>query len=125
MSRPVAALRAITSQRGRHAVYVWPAAHGGAMSYNTAIKRLQTRCAALDIPRYSFHQVRHWTGLVAAQMGKSKKAVATFLGQDDTAATERYLHYAQPELWEIARELEARVAPEGRDETREQSETGN
>lgn len=59
--------------------------------------------------RYSFHQVRHWAGFVATGMGRSKKAVAQFLGQTDTGATERYMHSAQPELWEVAHRLEREV----------------
>jgi hypothetical protein len=47
--------------------------------------------------------------MVATSMGKSKKAVAQFLGQMDTGATERYMHAAEPELWAVAQQLEAEL----------------
>ena len=79
------------------------------MAYQTAEQRLAKLCERAEIPRYSFHQLRHWAATVAAQMGKSKKAVAKFLGQSDTGATERYLHAADPELWEVAQRLENEI----------------
>ncbi len=39
-------------------------------------------------------------------MGKSKKAVADFLGHSDTNVTERYMHALNPEIWAVARQLE-------------------
>jgi integrase len=82
---------------------------GGALEYRTELKKLQRLCDRLGLPRYAFHQVRHWAGMVATQLGKSKKAVAQFLGQTDTGATERYMHAAEPELWEVAQRLEAEL----------------
>ena len=48
--------------------------------------------------------------MVATSMGKSKKAVAQFLGQTDTGATERYMHAVEPELWAVAQRLEAELS---------------
>jgi len=39
-------------------------------------------------------------------------AVANYLGQADTGATERYLHALDSELWDVARHLEAELAAE-------------
>ena len=47
--------------------------------------------------------------MVATSMGRNKKAVANFLGQTDTGATECYMHAADPDLWEIAQRLEAEI----------------
>ncbi len=75
-------------------------------AYNTDLKQLHQLCEDLGIPDYSFHQIRHWAGLVATSKRRNKKAVARFLRHDDTAATERYLHALDSEIWEIARQLE-------------------
>ena len=40
-------------------------------------------------------------------MGKSKRAVADYLGHQNVSATERYMHVLKAELWEVARRLEA------------------
>jgi len=82
---------------------------GGALVYRTELGNLHRLCNRLEIPHYGFHQIRHWVGGVATKDGRSKKAVAKFLGQTDTGATERYMHTAEPELWEIAQRLEAEI----------------
>jgi hypothetical protein len=82
---------------------------GGALEYRTELKKLQRLCDRVGVPRYAFHQIRHWAGMVATQLGKSKKAVAQFLGRTDTGATERYMHAVEPELWEVAQRLEAEL----------------
>ena len=88
---------------------VFTGASGGALVYRTELGNLHRLCGRIGIPRYGFHQVRHWAGMVATSMGKSKKAVAQFLGQTDTGATERYMHAAEPELWAVAQQLEAEL----------------
>ena len=104
------ALRAIESMRGQHPRWVFPGPRGDrALSYRTALKRLHALCDACELPHYGFHQLRHWAGFVASQAGKNKKAVAKLLRHANTAATERYLHAIDPELWEIAVALEAAV----------------
>lgn len=96
--------------KGRDPVYVFPARDGGPLDYRATLKRLQELCDRLKIPRTSFHKVRHWTGAKVTKEGRSKKATARYLGHTNTAATERYLHYVDAELWAIARELEAESA---------------
>lgn len=100
------AVRAIESQRGRHAQWVWPASRGGSYNYNTAHKQLQTLTAEMELPAYGFHSVRHWAGYQAAAMGLNRKAVAAFLRHEDSGVTEIYLHAMRPEVWAIARRLE-------------------
>lgn len=85
---------------------VFSGATGGRLIYRSELKRLHALCDRLGIPRYSFHQVRHYVATVAVRMGRSRKAVAAFLGQSSTGATERYLHAAEPEAWDIAARLE-------------------
>lgn len=119
------AVQAIESQRGRHATWVWPSPRGGrSMVYNTAHKQLQTLTAELGLPPYAFHSVRHWAGFQAAAMGKNRKAVAAFLRHEDSGVTEIYLHAMQPEVWEIARRLEAEMGgeDEGRLRVRDRAE---
>jgi integrase len=103
------ALRAIESMRGQSPTLVFPSRDGAPMSYQTLFHQLKRLCDRLDLPHYSFHQIRHWAGMVTTSMGRSKKAVADFLGQTDTGATERYMHAAKPELWEVARRLEQEI----------------
>jgi len=88
---------------------IFTGASGGALVYRTELGSLHRLCERIEVPGYSFHQVRHWAGMVATSMGKSKKAVALFLGQQDTGATERYMHAVEPELWAVAQHLEAEL----------------
>jgi integrase len=104
------ALDAIESTANLSPSYVFPDGHGAQLSYRAELKRLHSLCVRLELPLYSFHQVRHWAGGVATAMGKNKKAVATFLGHADTHPTERYLHYVERDMWEVARELEAELS---------------
>ena len=106
------ALEAIESTSILSSKYVFPDGHGEQLSYRAELKRLHALCVRLELPQYSFHQVRHWAGGVASAMGKNKKAVATFLGHADTHATERYMHFTEPEKWEVARRLEAELSAE-------------
>lgn len=94
--------------------YVFQGVAGGRLSYDSELRRLHDLCDRLGLPRYSWHQVRHWTGYVATAGGGSLKAIGSFLGHTNTKATERYMHAMDPEVWEIARRLEremAEVAP--------------
>lgn len=84
--------------------------HGGELLYETELHALTRLCGKLGLPHYSFHQIRHYVGGVASKMGKNKRAVAEYLGQSDTAATDRYMHFDNPELWEIAQRLEQELA---------------
>lgn len=104
LSRP--AVAAVERMRGADAVYVFPGPKGGVSRYTTDYQRLLRFCRAAGIPDYGFHQLRHWTGLMATSMGKSKKAVADYLRHTSTSATERYMHSLKPELWEVAQRLE-------------------
>ena len=88
---------------------IFTGASGGALVYRTEVGNLHRLCDRIGVPRYSFHQVRHWAGMVATSMGKSKKAVALFLGHQDTGATERYMHAVEPGLWAVAQQLEAEL----------------
>jgi integrase len=114
------AVRAIEAQRGRHDRWVFPSPRGSSpLVYNTAQKALQDLCVRLELPRYRFHQVRHWTGLVAGMAGKNTKAVAKWLRHDSTQSTERYRHAIDREMWEIAAALENEIG----DVTRENKNT--
>jgi integrase len=103
------ALEAIAPLIGERGPLVFRNASGGPLVYRTELGKLHRLCDRLKIPHYGFHQIRHWGGAVATSMGRSKKAVAQFLGQSDTGATERYMHAADPELWEVAQRLEAEI----------------
>jgi integrase len=105
-----AALAGIETMRGRDPVYVFPGRRGGMMIYNTFLDRLQKLCDRLELPRYSFHKVRHLVGYLTSKPGRNKKAVAKFLGHSNTNVTDRYMHAADPELWEIAKAMEAEFA---------------
>jgi len=100
------ALDAVARMRGIDAVYVFPGPNGGVSKYTTDYQRLITLCDDLNIPQYGFHQLRHWAGMLATSMGKSRRAVADYLGHIGLDATERYMHRLQPELWEVAKRLE-------------------
>lgn len=102
------AVQAINGMRGKHASWVFPGP-AGQLQYQTAHQRLDRACRRAGIDRFSFHAVRHWCGLQAVSMGRSKKAVAQFLRHSDTSITERYLHAIDSELWDVARRLEAEV----------------
>lgn len=104
------AIEGIEMQRGRHQRWVFPAPRRGQSIYYTWKYRLEKLCERLKLPSYGFHQIRHWTGMTATSMGKSRKAVADFLGHTTTAVTERYMHALQPEMWEVARRIEAELA---------------
>lgn len=104
------ALRAIELMRGIDPVRVFPGPDGRVLAYRTALGRLHKLCTDLEMEHHSFHQIRHWAGTAAVGMGKSRKAVASFLGQTSTGATERYMHALDPELWEIAAHLERELA---------------
>jgi integrase len=98
-----------------HPRLVFPGPNGGQLRYQTAHQRLQALCDRVGVSRYSFHQIRHWAGMIATRMGKSKKAVADFLGHSDTNVTERYMHALNPEIWEVAKRLEKEMdGPETR-----------
>lgn len=97
---------AIDTMRGRDPVHVFPGRHGGMMVYNTFLIRLQKLCDRLELPRHSFHEIRHLVGYLTSKSGRNKKAVAKFLGHSNTNVTDRYMHAADPELWEIARAME-------------------
>jgi integrase len=103
------ALETIQPLLGDSDEFVFRSTNGGPLVYRTELGKLHRLCDRLEIPHYGFHQIRHWTGAVATSMGRSKKAVAKFLGQADTGATERYMHAADPELWEVAQRLEAEI----------------
>jgi integrase len=85
-------------------VFDWAGEAG--LHYHTELRRLHRLCDRLGVPRYSFHQLRHWAGYVATAGGGSKKAVARFLGHSDTGATERYMHAVDAELWAVAERLQ-------------------
>ena len=103
------ARNAVTPLVAGGAELVFTGASGGALVYRTELGNLYRLCDRIGIPRYAFHQIRHWAATVATSMGKSKKAVAQFLGQTDTGATERYMHTVEPELWAVAQRLEAEL----------------
>jgi integrase len=104
------AVEAIMMTHGLSTEWVFPGVDGGPLKYRTEERRLKRLCKRLRVPAYGFHQVRHWTGLVATSMGKSKKAVANFLGHTNTAATERYLHVLDAEMWDVAKRREREMA---------------
>lgn len=106
------ALDAIQLAADLSATHVFPSATGEHITYRAELKRLHALCARLELPAYSFHQVRHWAGFVASTMGKNKKAVASFLGHADTHATEAYMHAIDAEKWEVARRLEEELKTE-------------
>jgi integrase len=117
--QPLSEMAAAIMRRSiaRPGEFVFPGVDGGQMKYQTELNRLQDLCEKLGFKgpdgepcRYSFHPIRHWAGTIATQMGKSKKAVAKFLGHSNTGATERYMHVLEPEMWEVARRLEAEMA---------------
>jgi integrase len=113
----VAALRPLLA-RGRE--YVFAGLQGGRMSYDAELHRLHALCDRLGLPRYGFHQMRHWAGYVATAGGGSKKAIARFLGHTNTGVTERYLHTIDAELWAVAARLEAAMValtPPAREES--------
>lgn len=101
------AVAAIESVRGLHPVAVFVSERGTRSVYTTDLHRLMHLCDRLKLPRYSWHQIRHWAGMRAVQLGKSRKAVADFLGHSDTRTTERYLHALGSEVQEIADHLAA------------------
>ncbi len=104
------AVDAVQRVRGRSPVFVFPSGSGDQMSYQTVLRQLGKLCERLKIPAYSFHQVRHYAGTVAANMGKNPKAVSKFLGQSSTGATERYMHAIDPQICEVAERLEREMA---------------
>jgi integrase len=111
------AMDAVDTMRGRDAVYVFPGRSGGVMVYNTSLTRLQKLCDRLELPRYWFHKVRHLAGHLTSKPGRNKKAVAKFLGHANTSVTERYMHAADPELWEIAKSMESEFSELAQPET--------
>lgn len=104
------AVAAITPLLSRGREYVFHGVAGARLSYDSELHRLKHLCDRLRIPRYSFHQVRHWAGYVATAGGGSKKAIAKFLGHTNTGVTERYMHAVDSELWEVAERLQAEMA---------------
>lgn len=106
------ALRAVEAMRGRDPVYVFPAPEGGASAYPTDYARLKTLCKRVGVKRYGFHQLRHWAGLVATQTGKSRKAVADYLGHTSVGATDRYMHALAAEVHEVAARIETELSVE-------------
>jgi integrase len=96
------AMGSIATLRGRDAVYVFPGRSGGPMIYNTMIDRLHKLCDRLELPRYSFHKVRHLAGHLTSAAGRNQKAIAGYLGHSNPSVTARYMHAVDPELWEIA-----------------------
>lgn len=105
---PPAALDAIESMRGRHAEFVFAAPHNrGRAVYSTDKVHLRALCDRVGLGRWSWHQVRHWVGMTAARAGKNRRAIADLLGQQSVSATDRYIHAAASEVWEMADALEA------------------
>lgn len=101
------AVAAIETMRGAHPVYVFVSERNTRAVYTTDFHRLANLCERLKLPHYSWHQLRHWAGLRATQMGKSRRAIADFLGHSETRTTERYMHALGAELLEIADHLAA------------------
>lgn len=101
-----AALRAIETVRGTWpAGYLFGGPHGMAV-YVTDKLHLDQLCTRVGVGRWSWHQIRHWVGMQAARAGKNRRAIADLLGQQSVSATDRYIHAAAEEVWEMAGELE-------------------
>ena len=58
----------------------------------------------MDFTRYAIGVAR-----LLRLWGATKKPSPSFFGQADTGATERYMHAADPDLWEVAQRLEEEI----------------
>lgn len=100
------AVEVIEARRGAgHHEYVFAGPHGMAQ-YVTDKLHLDKLCTRVGVGRWSWHQIRHWVGTQAARAGKNRRAIADLLGQQSVSATDRYIHAAASEVWEMAGELE-------------------
>ena len=98
-----AAVEAIESMRGKHHLYVFPRAYNrGQAIYGTDKLHLDQLCTRVGVGRWSWHQIRHWVGMTAARAGKNRRAIADLLGQQSVSATDRYIHAASEEVWQMA-----------------------
>jgi integrase len=100
------AAEAISAQLAEHtSEYVWPGKRRPSLSYNTALKAIQTACRRAEIPEHSYHRVRYWAGATMVGQGFSNRVVGRFLGHSTTAVTERYMYVEDAELRRVAERL--------------------
>jgi len=71
---------------------LFPGRTGGALA-NNVLNRLYTKlCDEAEITRITSHGVRHTAGSSYAYLGAGNKSIATLLGHENMASSERYTH---------------------------------
>jgi integrase len=56
--------------------------------------RFEAACRRAGVPRVTFHELRHTFGTTVARGGASLIEIMAWMGHEDLATTQKYLHYA-------------------------------